>query len=421
MSLLNKITLIYLSVILVVLGIAGIIIYHQFQQLVVQETDYTLYHNLQIVKEGIRSGKPIEALNNERVHITQLPNHGRTEEIRTYADTLIQHYYTQKLEPFRKITALTPIGKSLYRIEITEIFIEEEDMKRVVADMLRKLFIALAGAIILFSFLFSRQLLKPFRQILSQMERFTVERDIPLHLPYTHTREFQQLSSFLKQMAQRARNEYRALKEFVENTSHELQTPVAIAQGKMELLLQDPELKPQQAELVASAKEALARLSRLSKGLSLLTKIENGEYQLQEKTNVAQVLQRLLPDFAELAKLKGQLFATHIEDSCLTQGNNTLLEILLANILKNAVQHNNPGGRVEVILKQCVLTVRNTGKKPELPPQVFFQRFAKGSNGRGNLGLGLAIAKKICDVSGYHIQYQYKQPWHEIQIRFCPT
>ncbi len=421
MSLLTKFTFIYLAIISVVLGVAGLIIYNQFQELVVRETDYTLYHDLQIVKESIRQGKPIEALNNERVHITPLPNHGRTEEIRAYSDTLIVHYFTKKLEPFRKVTALSPIGDQLYRIEITEIFIEEEDMKRAVADMLRKLFFALSGAILLFSFVFSRQLLKPFRLILEQMERFTVGTNAPLELPRTNTREFRQLKAFVRQMADRARREYRALKEFVEHTSHEMQTPVAIAQGKMELLLQDPELKPRQAELVASAKNALARLSRLGKGLALLTKIEHGEYTLSEQVDVAAALHRLLPDFEELAQMKNIEFLADIEDDCKTvRGNATLLEILLTNLLKNAIQHNDEGGRIEVRLRQCRLLIRNTGKAPDHPPEVLFQRFAKGNSSQSNLGLGLAIARKICDASGYHIRYRYEAPWHEVEVVFAP-
>lgn len=421
MSLLTKFTLIYLAIISLVLGVAGLVIYSQFQDLVVRETDYTLYHDLQIVKESIRQGKPIEALNNERVHITPLPNHGRTEEVRSYSDTLIVHYFTKKLEPFRKVTALSPIGDQLYRIEITEIFIEEEDMKRAVAEMLRKLFFALSGAILLFSFVFSRYLLKPFRLILAQMERFTVGANVPLELPETNTREFRQLKTFVMQMADRARREYRALKEFVEHTSHEMQTPVAIAQGKMELLLQDPELKPRQAELVASAKNALARLSRLGKGLALLTKIENGEYTLSEQVDVTTALRRLLPDFEELAQMKNIEFLADIEDDCKpVRGNPTLLEILLTNLLKNAIQHNEEGGRMEVRLRQCRLLIRNTGKAPDQPPEAMFQRFTKGNSSQSNLGLGLAIARKICDASGYRIQYRYVAPWHEVEVVFSP-
>lgn len=419
MSLLNKFTLIYLAIISLVLGVAGIVIYNQFQELVVRETDYTLYHNLQIVKEGIRQGKPIEALNNERVHITPLPNHGRTEEIRAYSDTLIRHYFTHQLEPFRKVTSLSPIGDTLYRIEITEIFIEEEDMKRAVAEMLRKLFFALSAAILLFSFLFSRQLLKPFHLMLKQMERFTVGTNEPLELPQTNTREFRQLRTFLTQMAERSRREYRALKEFVENTSHEMQTPVAIAQGKMELLLQDPQLNPEQAELVASAKSALARLTRLGKGLSLLTKIENGEYTLHEQVDLPALIQRLLPDFQELASMKAIHFLADIEGSCTVRSNTTLLEILCTNLLKNAIQHNDANGRVLVRLRTCTLLIRNTGHPPEQPTETLFHRFAKGNSGKSNLGLGLAIARKICDVCGYYIHYRYEAPWHEIEVRFA--
>src|SRR6202000_3201098 len=86
---------------------------------------------------------------------------------------------------------------------------------------------------------------------------------------------------FLKKMTEKAQEDYQSLKEFTENASHELQTPTAIIRGKLDLLMES-DIRDEQAVLIAEMQNALERLSRIHSSLTLLTKLENKEYEAKE-------------------------------------------------------------------------------------------------------------------------------------------
>jgi signal transduction histidine kinase len=154
----------------------------------------------------------------------------------------------------------------------------------------------------------------------------------------------------------------------------------------------------------------------LNKSLLLISKLENEQYLEKEKVEMAAVLKEALSNF-ELITGPEIEHDIQIEPCCL-HNNRELLEILVNNLLRNAYEHNADKGRIIVRLSETMLTVGNTGGTQKLNAEFLFERFKKGKiNSRGS-GLGLSIVKKICDLSGYKIEYIYINEIHQFSLFF---
>jgi signal transduction histidine kinase len=217
-------------------------------------------------------------------------------------------------------------------------------------------------------------------------------------------------------MTSKARRDYQSLKEFTENASHEMQTPLAIAKGKLELLQQNINLDENQSKLLDDSQKALTKLSRLGQALSLLAKIENQEFTTQTNIDFSTIVTHTISLFEELATLKNIKLEYYLQPNIYVKMDTTLADVLVTNIIKNAIQHNIENGWIRVYLDQHKLEVINSGEELHLSPETLFLRFKKSNQSKGSLGLGLAIVKKICEVNQLQVQYNYNDQTHSVQI-----
>lgn len=420
MNLITKTTLFYLLVAMLVFGAGGVLTFYLVQKEVQIETDFALRDNLNEITEEVADGVPLNFLKRGKVDITDLGTAPR-DTFYTFSDTLAPHPYLEgQMEPYRKVTAVREVKGRYYRVSISDVLIETDDIYDVVVDIMLRLFIILSAAMLFFSFLITGWLFRPFQKTLERIRSFNLREHEVLDLPRTSTREFRQLNAFVAQMAHKARRDYLAVKEFSENASHEIQTPLAIARGKLELLLETPGLTDEQLELVQSAQQNIDKLSKLGNALLLLTRIENKEFaNNQEPVNLSGITRHCLDNFTELAGLKGLTLNSHIEPKVLAVIDPTLADILVANLVKNAIRHNIPGGWVDVKLDAGQLLVRNTGPAPRVPSEQLFERFQKSRHADGSLGLGLAIVKKITEVNNFQVSHRFSEGVHEVAVRLA--
>ena len=419
MTLLAKTTLFYLLVAFLVFGLGGVVTYNMIRQEVQNETDYYLNETFGLLVKAIEDGKPPRAFVNDKVLICELEDRLWTDTLPHFSDTLGTHLTLDRLEPHRKRRQIKKINGRYYQITLTDVLIESDDMYEGVVDILSQLFLFLSLALIAFSFLFARLLLAPFKETLRRIRRFNLKSQESFVLPRTTTREFKVLNGFIEGMTSKAKRDYLSLKEFNENASHEMQTPIAIAKGKLELLLETEEdLTDRQVGLIQSAHHAIGRLSRIGQSLSLLNKIDNQEFTAREKTDFSSTVHSSILYFKELAELKGLRIGSQLVDEIELPIDGMLAEILLSNLLRNAIQHNEPKGWIEVTLTADKLEVSNTGRPPQLSTDRLFERFRKGNYEGGSVGLGLAIVKKICDVNKWEIDYLYSEGVHRIAVSF---
>jgi signal transduction histidine kinase len=240
-----------------------------------------------------------------------------------------------------------------------------------------------------------------------------------LKVPDTNTTEFRQLNSFLLKMTDKARKDYRSLKEFTENASHEMQTPIAVAKGKLELMLEAPELDEEQAGLIQGAYQAISRLSSIGHSLTLLSKIENQEFSVSDKIDFSRLVTNALNYYGELAELKEIKLESSIAPNVLLSIERSLAEILVSNLIKNSIQHNTGGGWIRVELSPTFLSVSNSGPAPLVEPvSKLFERFKKGNQSGGSLGLGLSIVKKITEACDWEVHYDYEAEIHRLRVEF---
>lgn len=273
-------------------------------------------------------------------------------------------------------------------------------------------------ATVLMTSVLSKRLWKPFDRTLAAMEKFRLEKGEVPPLPRSGILEFERLNSILEKLMEESIGSYNAQKEFIENASHELQTPIAVSQGKLDILLQQPELTRRQAEIIQDLCRANSRMSRLNSSLLLLAKMENNQFSDMENLDVMEEIDELLPMLDSLTEGLTVEKDFRVE-SLPVKANRTLLESLLNNLFVNAVRHNRPGGSITVIADGETLRIANTSDEPALDGEMVFRRFYRSSGSAGGNGLGLAIAKSVCDHHGWTIGYSHDaRLGHIFTVRF---
>lgn len=263
------------------------------------------------------------------------------------------------------------------------------------------------------------KLWRPFYHTLSDIERFNIDsNEIPAFVE-TNIEEFGQLNNAVETLMRDNMQAYKTQKEFTENASHEMQTPLAVLQSKLDLLLQQPELNEEQLQIMQSLYEAISRLTRLNKNLLLLAKIDNLQFSGTYPLNVVEILNGAISFLTEQAGADGIIINTDIrEEELIVDANRTLTESLVNNLLTNAVRHNVSGGNVSVSLEGRRLTVTNTGINKKLDENLLFRRFGRmNEKAKGN-GLGLAIVRQICLLYDWKTDYSFESGEHRFVVMF---
>ena len=258
---------------------------------------------------------------------------------------------------------------------------------------------------------------QPFYRSLEQIKDFDLNRQGTVIFEPTGIAEFAQLNQSLHKLIVGTVAAYNQQKEFADNASHELQTPLAIVQSKLEMLLQNESLTGSQYTTIEEALKALSRVNRINKNLLLLTRIENSQFMDKEVIDVSNLLHNSLAQFAGFAETKKVLFEPNVSLGIVIKGNRTLVEILVNNLLTNAIRHSSKGGIVSVCLTSKHLDFANDGETPLSTGQLF-KRFANTSPLSPGTGLGLALIKQIADRYNWRLSYAFEMGRHIFSVGF---
>jgi signal transduction histidine kinase len=207
------------------------------------------------------------------------------------------------------------------------------------------------------------------------------------------------------------------MKEFTEDAAHEMQTPLAVAQTKLELLLQDTNLSTPQTEAIVQATTALQRLSKLNQSLLLLAKIENHQYEANAVIDLTETTKKYLRLFDEIIKEKELLVETDFDQAFEVKMHPFLADSLVSNLIGNAVKYNFNGGKLTIAVHQNEYCISNTSHQASIDSQKLFKRFTASTNAaNASTGLGLAIVKRIADTHQLSISYQMENQIHSFCI-----
>lgn len=280
-------------------------------------------------------------------------------------------------------------------------------------------FLGLMAAFMLATRLIYKRLWNPFFQTLSQIEQFNIKNNEMPQFPQTGIKEFVQLNNALEKLAENNMNAYKIQKEFTENASHEMQTPLAVFQSKLDILIQQPDLTEEHLSIIQSLYDTTSRLSRINKNLLLLAKIDNLQFVETQTINVTEVITESLSFLTKQAAGKNICIEMNIiRDSCRIEANRTLIESLVNNLITNAIRHNTANGHIGVAFGDERLTVTNTGINHPLDEKILFRRFGRMNEKTKGSGLGLAIVQQICVLNKWQIHYDFDRGMHRFTVTF---
>jgi signal transduction histidine kinase len=344
------------------------------------------------------------------------PVFGRFKNETVFTDTLISNRYEESPDPFRQLTFYTLIGGSPYRVAIRKSMIQSYKLIEAISAAM----IAFLGLLLVSTFLFHRslsgKLWQPFYDSLARIKDFDWTKNKPLETVRSEITEFNELGDVMEKMASKMQHDYRSLREFTENASHEIQTPLALINARVEQFIQSKDLGESHTYWIEEIYHAARRMSRLNQGLLLLAKIENQQFTEQENVDLSALVLNKLKDFEDIIQHKEIKVCIDEQGSFRKIMSPALGEILVTNLINNAIRHNYTGGELRISTNKDHIEVSNTGAALKSDPERLFERFKKESTGAESLGLGLAIVKQICDSCELHISYQYQEPMHVIKV-----
>ncbi|QRR00017.1 sensor histidine kinase [Dyadobacter sandarakinus] len=322
----------------------------------------------------------------------------------------------RQYHPYRQLIFYEQVEGQWYRVILSKLLDQRQQlMKAVVMTVTFIVALLLVSMLMLNSWL-SERLWRPFYRTLNALDKYQLEKHEVLEFSRTRTTEFTQLNQTLTQFTERLAASYQNLKEFTENASHEIQTPLAVILSKIEGMIQDETLSESQLVSLSEVSEAANRLSRLNQALLLLTKIENRQFLAgTEPVNLTPIIHRKLRDLEDLIEQRNITVSTKLEPVGPVM-HQALAEILVNNLLTNAIRYNVEDGKIEIQLTPGKLTVCNTGRPIQGDPELLFERFRKESTHSASLGLGLALAKTICQVNGQTLTYRVQDEWHMLTV-----
>lgn len=326
----------------------------------------------------------------------------------------------KEYDHFRILTFTNSVHEKNYQITISQSLLEPEDMVGTILIFMSALFLLILLSLFLLNRWLSRSTWKPFYHSLLLLKAFKTEKDINTNFPSVGVAEFDQLNQTLNEMTSRIKNDFNNLKEFTENASHEIQTPLSIIKSNIELLLQDDNINEQQNSRLKVINNTVNRLSKLTKALLLLSKIENNQFIEQSPIEICSLIKSKLDFMEELFILKQIRINTDFQIPLTISMNPILADILLNNLLSNALKHNIIKGEIKITTSSERLMIQNTGPALSVNPDKLFQRFVKQDNSTESNGLGLAIAAEICKRYDFLLQYRFVDGFHTLELFFSP-
>lgn len=253
----------------------------------------------------------------------------------------------------------------------------------------------------------SGQALKPLRKLSQQAEKIDQDSISDIRLSEDTVKEFRQLSISVNLMLDRLSESFAMQRQFSGNAAHELRTPLAIMQTKLELFAAEHKnMEDDTAELVRSQAEQLDRLSKLVHTLLEMSNLSSAPR--SDRIELAPLVEEIITDLTPLAS-QNDITMEQDCDNVVITGSDALIYRLVFNLIENAVKYNRRGGSVSVSVHKensyVVVRVSDTGCGiPEEYRESIFQPFFRVDKSRsrqmGGVGLGLALVHEIAVLHG---------------------
>ena len=199
----------------------------------------------------------------------------------------------------------------------------------------------------------------------------------------------------------------RDMSDFIHNAGHELKTPLAVIRGNLQVMQAE---KKYDKQLLSESIVSIDHSNELIESLRELSEVGK----LSDKENLVLVweIESIQRKFQDMLKAKNIEFLWLTSEKHVIFANRHELQLLLSNVVKNAIKYTESGGKIHVTCKKNRLSIKDSGVGiPAREQEKIFERFYQGSWARNQegYGIGLSLVKKIVDANGWKIELVSKE------------
>ena len=398
----------YTSLILVIMTgfLANYFIFKHSSHQSADELIEGYYNDIMDYAQEHDSLQPLLNVNSKFGHITKIENPELLTPIdEAINDTLAYDAYQDEMVIFRRKHFFVEAKDGTYLVKLMLPTIELDILLRSAALSLlvfTVLFILFTSII---DYSITRQIFRPFYKILATIKNYDLEERNEVKLSVSDIDEFNELNRILYEMTQKINHGYLEMKDFLEFTSHELQTPLSVIQLKLDMMSQLSGDNMELLNCASSMQKSLKRAIRFNRSILFIAKIKNNQYAQTSTINLRILFDNCMKQFDEMLSMRDIIVEKEKEGEFRVNLHPLLAEHLVQNILINAIKHNYDGGHIVIFSSANKLNIRNT-YKGELPKGDLFEKYNHSADKIDSSGLGMAIVKTICQKNNIGIHYE---------------
>lgn len=416
MKLFTKYNRINITATILIFLAGSVAFYFVLDYVLIRQLDTSLRSEKQEISEYIQLHQQLPEIQNTKEQWIQISKSNQPLYKTTSKTISVYNKSEDEKEYIRQLIFSVKVGNENFLITVNKSETETEELLKLIILVT----LSMVALILLFNYLINRSLIssiwKPFYTTIDSIKDYAANQQA-LVLSKEPIDEINLLNESLNRMTEQIHKDFFALRSFNENASHEMQTPLAVIRTKVESLYQFAEGKETMMQQLRSIEDASLKLSKLHQSLLLLTKLENKQFILNEIIQLKNIIQEKCEERKDLLQSKSidlQITATEFKMNF----HQHLAEMLISNLLNNAIRYSTANASILIFLDEQTLTVSNTAIAGSLNGTLVFTRFYKASETGTGTGLGLSIVKEICTRAGFKIDYQFDNNMHHFIINF---
>lgn len=421
MKLIYKIAIRLSLLLLPIMAVWAVIFYLTLAREINDEADDALENYSELIIMRVLGGEPLPDRNdgsNNSWTIREVSS-GYAESLPaiSYHDEEIYIPEMGETEPARVLVTLFPDRNSQWHeLRVAMPTFEKEDLQATTLRWIIFIYVLLLAISVGTTLWVFRKSMQPLYRLLGWLDGYKPGMKADPVPGGTDISEFRRLNEAARQAVTRFESMLEQQKQFIGNASHELQTPLAILQGRLEYLIDNAGLNEEMLAEAAKMQSTLSRIIRLNKTLLLLTKIENGQFPELSDVDMAALLTELQDTYSDIYSEKHITCTVSMTEGLTVRMNESLASVLVSNLLKNAWTHCPDGGRMDIRLEPGLLDIANSGTGP-LDAEHIFDRFYHDPKKEGSSGLGLALVKAVAACSGMTVEYRFSGGMHHFSVK----
>ena len=401
--------------------IAGLSIYFIVQAAVFHELDeHLLNHKYDLIQRFENEEISLQSINRvgsigsyEWIELKPLQEKKAPNPEDVISTVVRSRFRGEPEDQYRQLKTEIPIDGQYYELTVYEEIAGWETIALSIIGLMLMLLTLWFGIVYVGNTFIIKKSLAPFFDTISRLRTIRSENDFSTTFPAVATDELDELNQTLNRMLKELEGSLNRQKQFIQNASHELLTPLSILQHKTDELLNQENLDENSFHKVSEIQHTIIRLRKLSNALLMISRVENKYYRTDDEILVNEIVQEVTGEFHSFTEARNIQFRFYEQAEIISKGNAELLHSLLYNVIQNAFYHSPESSTIDIKMfddtQNYHLTISDYG--PGISPEELesvFNRFeqSKNKSNNGNNGLGLSIVRSICNLHEWKCYFE---------------